>query len=220
MQLNYRRHENCIKNTFGSKNLGGHVSQWFGMMFLSVLFRQTCNKDYTISASLVRDGYRISSIYKHCWFRLACTEISAHLWSHSLFWTQNWRVTVRHVWTCGKSPRLQLSVTLTLVPLPMSDDDYRSDPNQNNIPVAERWHRLATCPSAPLLCLRAVCQAMPCRRRTRVVSHFYTPSSAHFLPSWWPKWVKLDKLLEHIAASSQNTEKGSNETYTSKNCNS
>lgn len=142
------------------------------------------------------------SIYKPCWFRLACTVISAHLWSHSLSWTQNWRVTVRHVCTCGKSPCLhKLFVTLTVVPLPMSDDDYRSDPNQNNIPVAERWHRLATCPSAPLLCLRAVCQAMPCIRRTRVASHFHTPSSAHFLPFWWRKGVKLDKLLKHIAAS-------------------
>lgn len=173
-----------------------------GMSFLSVLFRQAY-KEKTSSVILECGGYLISSQHlQHCWFRLACTEISANEWSHNLSWTQNyWRVTVKHVCTCGKSPSLhKLCVTLT-----RSVADERRWLREWPKPKQHSWcramARLATCPSAPLLCLRAVCQAMPYRRRTRVVSHFHTPSSAHFLPTCWPKAVELDKLLEHIAAS-------------------
>lgn len=142
MQLNYQRHKGvALKIHWAQQNKLAHQSVWKGMTFLSVLFRQVY-KEKTSSTILERGGYLISSQHlQHCWFRLACTEISANELSHNLSWTQNyWRVTVKYICTCGKSPPLhKLCVTLTLVPLPMSDDDYGSDPNQNNIPGAERW---------------------------------------------------------------------------------
>lgn len=139
MQLNYRRHKGvALKIHWAQQSVKAHQSVWMGMMFLSVLFRQVYKKDIIYNSRTWWVPYLFTA------FRALLIQTGLH-WDHrkriNLSWTQNyWRVTVKQVSMCGKSPRLHnLCVTLTLVPLPMSDDDYRSDPNQNNIPSAERW---------------------------------------------------------------------------------
>lgn len=141
------------------------------------------------------------SIYRRCWFSITKTKNFTYLWGHSLSpWTQRWSLAVRHVCTCGKSPRLH-EPSVTHSPARWATMITGVTQTKTTFLVQRDGTDYATCPSAFLLCLRAICQAMPCSKRTRIVSHFHKPLSACFLPSCWPTGFEAFKAYQSISAT-------------------
>lgn len=103
--------QSCIKNALGSTiwegtsvSLNGHDVS--GCILQTGIQR----KDIICNSRMWWVPYLFTAFTA---LLIACPEISANVWSHNLSWTQNyWRVTVKNVCTCGKSPRLhKLCVT-------------------------------------------------------------------------------------------------------------